>query len=150
MRWRSTCGVTGALVGTLMIAGCSSDGPTPAVPPASSSTPAATSPSTPTDQPTAEPSGETSGEPTEEPTPTASASPTTAPEKVHPVSVPALFEKEYDGRRLRVGEVIFETDTYTQYFVTYRSGVEFVEPSDRVVAAIGEFLDSVKSDRFGV
>ena len=37
-----------------------------------------------------------------------------------------------------------------QDLVTYRSGVEFVEPSDRVVAAIGEFLDSVKSDRFGV
>ena len=37
-----------------------------------------------------------------------------------------------------------------QDLVTYRSGVEFVEPSDRVVTAIGEFLDSVKSDRFGV
>ena len=37
-----------------------------------------------------------------------------------------------------------------QDLVMYRSGVEFVEPSEHVVAAIGEFLDSVKSDRSGV
>ncbi len=37
-----------------------------------------------------------------------------------------------------------------QDLLTYRSGVEFVEPSDRIVTAIGEFLDSVKSDRSGV
>lgn len=37
-----------------------------------------------------------------------------------------------------------------QDVVLYRSGVEFIEPSDRVVAAIGEFLDSVRSDRSGV
>jgi uncharacterized protein len=43
------------------------------------------------------------------------------PEKVHPVSVPALFDKRYDGRRLRLGQVIVETDAYTQHFVTYRS-----------------------------
>ena len=125
MRWRATCGLVAVLVGALMIAGCSSDGSTPAVPPASSSSPAATSPATtdePTAQPSTDPSGESTGEPAGEPTPTASASPATPPEKVHPVSVPALFEKEYDGRRLRLGEVIFETDTYTQYFVTYRSG----------------------------
>jgi hypothetical protein len=34
-----------------------------------------------------------------------------------------------------------------QDIVTYRSGVEFVEPPERVQAAIGEFLESVKSDR---
>ena len=37
-----------------------------------------------------------------------------------------------------------------QDLVMYRSGVEFVEPSEHVVVAIGEFLDSVKSDRSGV
>ena len=37
-----------------------------------------------------------------------------------------------------------------QDIVTYRSGVEFVEPSDRVIAALGEYLDTVKSDRSGV
>ena len=34
--------------------------------------------------------------------------------------------------------------------VTYRSGVEFVEPSERVTKAISEFLDMVKSSRSGV
>lgn len=33
--------------------------------------------------------------------------------------------------------------------VRYLTGVEFVEPSDRIVTAIGQFLDSLKSDRSG-
>jgi dipeptidyl aminopeptidase/acylaminoacyl peptidase len=37
------------------------------------------------------------------------------------VSVPALFEKEYDGGRLRIRGVIARTDTYTSYSVFYRS-----------------------------
>jgi hypothetical protein len=37
-----------------------------------------------------------------------------------------------------------------QDVVTYRTGVEFVEPEARIVAAIGEFLDSIKTDRSGV
>jgi hypothetical protein len=37
-----------------------------------------------------------------------------------------------------------------QDIVTYRSGVEFVEVSDRVTAAIAEFLDTVKVNRSGV
>jgi hypothetical protein len=36
-----------------------------------------------------------------------------------------------------------------QDIVTYRSGLEFVEPSERVSGAIDEFLDSVKADRSG-
>src|SRR5688572_7412144 len=34
-----------------------------------------------------------------------------------------------------------------QDVVTYTTGLEFVEPSDRIVAAIDEYLESVKSDR---
>jgi hypothetical protein len=34
-----------------------------------------------------------------------------------------------------------------QDIVTYRTGIEFVEPSERVVNAIVEFLESVKSMR---
>ena len=34
--------------------------------------------------------------------------------------------------------------------VTYRTGLEFVEPSQRVVGAITEFLRMVKADRSGV
>jgi len=37
-----------------------------------------------------------------------------------------------------------------QDIVTYRSGVEFVDMSDRVTAAIAEFLDTVKVNRSGV
>lgn len=37
-----------------------------------------------------------------------------------------------------------------QDIVTYRTGVEFVEPSDRVTSAIAEFLDGVKTNRSGV
>ena len=36
-----------------------------------------------------------------------------------------------------------------QDIVTYRTGMEFVEPSERIVAAIGEYLTSVKADRSG-
>jgi hypothetical protein len=37
-----------------------------------------------------------------------------------------------------------------QDIVTYRTGMEFVEASDRVVKAITEFLDTVKANRSGV
>ena len=34
-----------------------------------------------------------------------------------------------------------------QELVTYRSGVEFVEPSERVFAVISDFIDSIKNSR---
>ena len=37
-----------------------------------------------------------------------------------------------------------------QDIVTYRTGMEFVEPSERVLSAIEAFLDAVKNDRSGV
>jgi hypothetical protein len=37
-----------------------------------------------------------------------------------------------------------------QDIVTYRSGMEFIEPSDRVADAIDAFLSAVKTDRSGV
>ena len=37
-----------------------------------------------------------------------------------------------------------------QDIVTYRTGLEFVETSDRVLAAIDAYLQSVKSSRSGV
>jgi hypothetical protein len=37
-----------------------------------------------------------------------------------------------------------------QDIVTYRTGMQFVEPSERAVAAISEFLDTVKANRSGV
>ena len=37
-----------------------------------------------------------------------------------------------------------------QEVVTYRSGIEFVEPSERVRAVISEFLETLKANRSGV
>ncbi len=37
-----------------------------------------------------------------------------------------------------------------QDIVTYRTGLEFLEMSERVVAAIDEFLESLKANRSGV
>jgi hypothetical protein len=37
-----------------------------------------------------------------------------------------------------------------QDIVTYLTGLEFVEPSQRIIGAIAEFLDAVKADRSGV
>jgi hypothetical protein len=37
-----------------------------------------------------------------------------------------------------------------QDIVTYRTGLEFLEVSDRVAAAIGAFLESLKANRSGV
>src|SRR5438093_9770463 len=36
-----------------------------------------------------------------------------------------------------------------QELVTYRSGIEFIEPSDRVYAVISEFIDAIKGGRTG-
>jgi len=37
-----------------------------------------------------------------------------------------------------------------QDIVTYRTGIEFVEPSDRVTSTVAEYLESVKTNRSGV
>ncbi len=97
------------LAGVLVIAGCSSDTAGPASP--GSSPPAASS---------SAPEPGTSTPESAPPAPT--TAPSEEPEKAHPVSVPALFDKRYDGRGLRLGQVMVETDAYTQYFVSYRSG----------------------------
>ena len=37
-----------------------------------------------------------------------------------------------------------------QEIVTYRTGIEFVEPSERVTNAVSEYLEAVKATRSGV
>ena len=49
--------------------------------------------------------------------PSASDSPSAAPD---PVSLPTLFDKAYDGGRLRLGREVEHTATQRQYDVTYR------------------------------
>jgi dipeptidyl aminopeptidase/acylaminoacyl peptidase len=39
-----------------------------------------------------------------------------------PVSLPALMEKEFDGRDLKLGNVLDDNSAYTKYFATYESG----------------------------
>jgi len=47
---------------------------------------------------------------------------TASPERPHPVSLPALFDIEPDGRAFRVRRELGRTDAYVRYFITYRSG----------------------------
>lgn len=51
-----------------------------------------------------------------------SAEPTETTEPPHPVSLPALQDKEYDGGRLRLGPEVSSTSTQVQHEVTYRGG----------------------------
>ena len=64
----------------------------------------------------------TSVTPTPSPSPSGSPSATATQRPTNPVSVPALFDRTYDGRGLRLGAVLARTDAYTSYTVTYRSG----------------------------
>ncbi|NHC46251.1 alpha/beta hydrolase family protein [Motilibacter aurantiacus] len=63
--------------------------------------------------------------PSASPTPSRSGSATPTPSrtaKPDPVSLPAMFEKEYDGRGLKVGRTLDRNSAYTRHYVTYRSG----------------------------
>lgn len=42
--------------------------------------------------------------------------------KPYPVSLPALMNKNFDGRDLIIGAVQAETSRYTRHFITYKSG----------------------------
>jgi glucose/arabinose dehydrogenase/dienelactone hydrolase len=41
---------------------------------------------------------------------------------IHPVSIPALMEKEFDGRELQLGTVLASNESYTRHAITYKSG----------------------------
>ncbi len=43
-------------------------------------------------------------------------------QKFHPISIPALANKQFDGREFTVGNVLDRNDAYTRYFITYKSG----------------------------
>lgn len=51
-----------------------------------------------------------------------SPSPTVETAQPHPVSLPALMQRRFDGRDLVVGRVLARNEAYTRYFVTYESG----------------------------
>jgi dipeptidyl aminopeptidase/acylaminoacyl peptidase len=91
--------LAGAAALLLLAAGCTSNSTAP-----ESSPSARPSTTRPTEPPTR--AGSPAGEMTADP--------------AHPVSLPALFDKTYDGHRLRLGQVLLRTDAYTQRAVTYR------------------------------
>jgi len=41
---------------------------------------------------------------------------------IHPVSLPALMQTNFDGRDLELGRVLAENEAYTRYYITYKSG----------------------------
>jgi len=42
--------------------------------------------------------------------------------EIHPVSLQALMQKEFDGRDLTLGQVLNDNLAYTRYYITYKSG----------------------------
>jgi len=129
---RRTVGAT--LLGLALLLGCTTGTDEPRAASTPSSTPtAASGPAAESADPVpAEPSA-----PSTEPSPEAS-SPSARP-RVHPVSVPALFDKRYDGRRLRLRRVLVRTDAYTQHAVTYRGDGLTVSGVMNVPAGRGRF-----------
>jgi dipeptidyl aminopeptidase/acylaminoacyl peptidase len=76
-------------------------------------------------EPSPSASGSAPAEPStpEQPSPAEPAKPEATPTlRPRPVSLPALFEKDYNGGGLRIGRTLLETATYTEHYVTYRSG----------------------------
>src|SRR3989338_4121372 len=41
---------------------------------------------------------------------------------MHPVSIPALMKKEFDGRELKLVRILDENEVYTRHYITYKSG----------------------------
>ncbi len=41
---------------------------------------------------------------------------------LHPVSLPAYFDRTFDGRDLILGQVLTKNEAYTRYHITYKSG----------------------------
>jgi dipeptidyl aminopeptidase/acylaminoacyl peptidase len=106
-------GLAAAAATLTMLVGCTADAPASAPGEDRSST----SPTAPgaheSSQPTADPRVTETAEPT---------SPSSPTEPPHSVSLPALFEQDYNGGDLRIGRQLLETDRYTEYLASYRSG----------------------------
>ncbi|KKR45135.1 MAG: Peptidase S9 prolyl oligopeptidase active site domain protein [Parcubacteria group bacterium GW2011_GWB1_40_14] len=43
-------------------------------------------------------------------------------ENMHPVLIPALMKKEFDGRELKLVRILDENEVYTRHYITYKSG----------------------------
>ena len=100
-------GTAALLLALTTVAGCSGDSDPGPAPTSSPAAPTTTPASTPT---VSTPAAARSAAPSQ---PSA--------RRVHPVSLPALFDKAYDGRDLTLRSTIATTDAYTSHSVTYRS-----------------------------
>lgn len=60
-------------------------------------------------------------------------------EEIYPVSLQALMNKTYDGRDLKVGEVLTRTNEYTRYYITYKSGEMTISGIMNVPTGTGPF-----------
>ena len=98
-----------AAVLAVLLAGCSSETSSPAEGPAASAS--ASDPSASGSDPSASASDSSS-----------SGSDPSAEAPPDPVSLPALFDREFDGGDLRLGTVRERTAGYTSYDASYRSG----------------------------
>ena len=97
---------TAALLAAAALVGCTAPAPEADAP--ATSTSATPTPSTASR--TAAPGPSTGGGARQEPR-----------RRFGPVSLPAFFDKRYDGRGLALHSTIATTDAYTSYSVTYRS-----------------------------
>jgi uncharacterized protein len=66
--------------------------------------------------------GESLAVPTQEPGVARFFPPAPVEPTPHPVSLPALMVKEFDGRDLRVGRILADNQFYTRHYITYASG----------------------------
>lgn len=107
-----------ALAVVLLLAGCT-DPDSASSPSAPSSDPSGSSSASATATPDGGAESPSAGA-SSTPSPLPSATPTPRARPPHPVSLPALFDKEYDGRRLRLGDVVATTDAYEQRTATFR------------------------------
>lgn len=65
--------------------------------------------------------------------------PAVAKEPPHPVSLPALMEKELAGSELTLGAVLAKSAAYTRYAITYKSGTLRISGIMNVPAGTGPF-----------
>jgi dipeptidyl aminopeptidase/acylaminoacyl peptidase len=72
-------------------------------------------------------------------TPTSTAQTSAPPAAAHPVSLPALMRKRYDGRDLRTVSVLGRNSAYTRYSVRFRSGRLRISGIMNVPAGRGPF-----------
>lgn len=106
--------VSGVIATVLLLGACTGGGTVSEEPRATTGSPTVGADPEPAGEPDPPSTGPTS-------TIQASPTPTAAPRPPHPVSLPALARRGFDGGDLRLGAVRFAGAAYTQYAVDYRS-----------------------------